>query len=104
MLLPNRAAHFQHFLDSGCCTKELCSFSFSEEASGNGMRKLWAARVGIMYRADSVLALQRAQCPHQEIPVGKSLDGKEDFLVSDAGKPLLGWPEPVCPSGRFSEV
>lgn len=41
-----------------------------------------------MCGADSALALQRAQCPHQKILVGKSLDGEEDFLVSDVGKLL----------------
>lgn len=89
MLLPNRAAHFQHFLHSACCTKEFCSFSFPGEASGNGKRKVWAPRVGIMCMADSALALQRAQCPHQKILVGRSLDGEEDFLVSATEKPLL---------------
>lgn len=104
MLLPNRAVHFQHFLHSGCCTKEFCSFSFPEEASGNRMRKVWAPRVGIMCVADSALVLQRAQCPRHKILVGKSLDWEEDFLVSDADNPCLGWPGAGSPSGRFSEV
>lgn len=84
--------------------KGVLQFSFPVEASGNGMRKVWAPRVGIMCMADSALALQRAQCPHENILEGKSLDGQEDFLESDAGNPCLGWPETVHPSERFSEL
>lgn len=104
MLLPNRAVHFRHFLPSGCCTKEFCSFSIFQEASGNGMRKVWAPRVGIMCMADSALALHRAQCPQQKTPVGKSLGEDGDFLCLIQEKPCLGWPEPVCPSGSCSEA
>lgn len=68
------------------------------------MRKIWTPRVGIICKADSALALQRAQCPHEKIPVEKSLDGEEDFLYLVQENPCLGCPQPVCTSGRFSEV
>lgn len=79
MLLPNRAAHFQHFLHSAWCTKEFCSFSFPGEASGNGKRKVWVPRVGIMCTADSALALQ-SPVPSSKNPSGKILGWGRGFF------------------------